>query len=112
MSASTLARHGSATPSDSTGTNGRYWSRGLPDQTVLNTVAPPNWVYPTMTPGIGGWPSDSGYQIIPPRSMHGRGVNVVMADGAVVFIGDNVDQLTFQRLGNRKDGSVVDVNSL
>lgn len=79
---------------------------------MLNTVAPPNWVYPTMTPGIGGWPSDSGYQIIPPRSMHGRGVNVVMADGAVVFIGDNVDQLTFQRLGNRKDGSVVDVNSL
>ena len=112
MSASTLARHASATPQNSSGTNGRYWSRGLPNQTVLNTVAPPNWAGPTITPGIGGYVSDSGYQIIPPRSMHGGGVNVVMVDGAVFFIGDNVDLLTFQRLGNRKDGSVVNVNDL
>ena len=96
----------SATVSSTSGANGRYWSRGLPTQTVLNTVAPPNWLAPTMANGIGGWVTDCGYSAMPPRSMHGGGVNAVMADGAVVFIPDSVDILLFQQLGNRKDGAV------
>ena len=96
----------SATASSTSGANGRYWSRGLPTQTVLNTVAPPNWLAPTMANSIGGWVTDCSYSVSPPRSMHGGGVNAVMADGAVVFIPDSVDILLFQQLGNRKDGAV------
>jgi prepilin-type processing-associated H-X9-DG protein len=44
--------------------------------------------------------------------MHDGGVNAVMADGAVVFIRNDVNVLLFQRLGHRSDGSAVDVNSL
>ena len=101
----------SATATSTSGANGRYWSRGLPTQTVINTVAPPNWLAPTMVNGIGSWVTDCAYSAMPPRSMHGGGVNAVMADGAVVFIPDSVDILVFQQLGNRKDG-VVTTNPL
>jgi len=101
----------SATASSTNGATGRYWSRGLPTQTVLNTVAPPNWLAPTMASSIGGWVTDCALSVSPPRSMHGGGVNAVMADGAVVFIPDSVDILLFQQLGNRKDGA-VNSNSL
>ena len=97
----------SATVTSTSGANGRYWSRGLPTQTVINTVAPPNWGAPTMVNGIGGWVTDCAYSAMPPRSMHSGGVNAVMADGAVVFIPDSVDVLLFQQLGNHKDGAVT-----
>ena len=103
---SQLQTLGTATASSTSGANGRYWSRGLPTQTVLNTVAPPNWYAPTMANSIGGWVTDCAYSASPPRSMHGGGVNAVMADGSVIFIQDNVDILLFQQLGNRKDGAV------
>jgi prepilin-type N-terminal cleavage/methylation domain-containing protein/prepilin-type processing-associated H-X9-DG protein len=101
--------------STATGTGvagGRYWSLGLPTQTVINTAAPPNWKYPNTMNGIGGWVNDAPFQINPPRSLHGGGVNAVMADGAVLYIGDQVDIVTFQRLGNRRDGAVFDMGSL
>ena len=64
-----------------------------------------------MANSIGGWVTDCALSVSPPRSMHGGGVNAVMADGAVVFIPDSVDILLFQQLGNRKDGA-VNSNSL
>ena len=112
MTAAQLTSAGSATPSLSSKDNGSRWSRGLPMQTVLNTTAPPNWTHPTLGNFLGGWLNSTIYQIIPPRSMHDGGVNVVMADGAVVFIRNEVDVTLFQRLGHRADGSAVDVNSL
>ena len=106
ITTSQLQTLASATASSTNGATGRYWSRGLPTQTVLNTVAPPNWLAPTMANSIGGWVTDCALSVSPPRSMHGGGVNAVMADGAVVFIPDSVDILLFQQLGNRKDGAV------
>jgi prepilin-type N-terminal cleavage/methylation domain-containing protein/prepilin-type processing-associated H-X9-DG protein len=111
-SVATITRIGSATPSASSAVNGRYWSRALPTQTLLNTTAPPNWTYPTVMNGIGGWANSFTSQIIPPRSLHRGSVNVVMADGAVLIVRDEVDVLLFQRLGNRKDGAIVDVSGL
>lgn len=41
------------------------------------------------------------------RSYHPGGVNVVLCDGAVRFVSDSVDTLTFRYLGNREDGNAV-----
>jgi len=112
MTDAELNSAGSSTPSASNSQNGLRWSRGLPMQTILNTAAPPNWAQPTVGVGLGGWLNSFQKQIVPPRSMHDGGVNVVMADGAVVFIRNEVNVLIFQRLGHRSDGSAVDVNAL
>jgi len=112
MTEAELATVGASTPSSSSVEIGSRWSRGLPMQTVLNTAAPPNWAQPTVGVGLGGWLNSFTRQIIPPRSMHDGGVNAVMADGAVVFIRNEVNVLLFQRLGHRSDGSAVDVNAL
>jgi len=49
--------------------------------------------------------------IAPPRSMRGGGVNLLLVDGTVVYMGNGVDPRTFQRLGNRKDGNTVNADS-
>lgn len=41
------------------------------------------------------------------RSYHAGGVHVVMADGAVRFVTDNIDRQTWMRLGKRNDGQVT-----
>lgn len=38
------------------------------------------------------------------QSNHQGGAHALMADGAVQFLGDNIDFVTFNYLGNRKDG--------
>jgi len=43
------------------------------------------------------------------RSMHAGGVNVVMCDGSVQFIGNNVDQLNWIRMLSKSDGQVVNL---
>ena len=116
MTEAELSSAGSSTPNSSSKEIGTRWSRALPMQTLLNTAAPPNWAQPTVGVGnptsLGGWLNSFQKQIIPPRSMHDGGVNAVMADGAVVYIRNEVDVLLFQRLGHRADGTAVDVNSL
>jgi prepilin-type processing-associated H-X9-DG protein len=112
MTQAELMSAGSSMPTASNAQNGLRWSRGLPMQTILNTAAPPNWSLPTVGVGLGGWLNSFTRQIVPPRSMHSGGVNAVMADGAVVFIPNEVDVLLFQRLGHRSDGSAVDIGSL
>ena len=112
MTQAELASAGSSTPTRSSDEIGTRWSRGLPMQTLLNTAAPPNWSQPTVGVGLGGWVNSFTRQIVPPRSMHAGGVNAVMADGAVLFIRNEVNVLLFQRLGHRSDGEAVDVNAL
>lgn len=41
------------------------------------------------------------------RSKHPGGVNVVMADGGVKFISNNIDLLTWRLLGLRQDGQAI-----
>lgn len=78
-------------------------------QSALTTAAPPNWRWPTAAAACcpGGAHDWGGGSIIPPRSMHTGGVNAVLGDGSVRFIRDNIDILTFQRLGHRSDGQVL-----
>jgi len=111
MTQATMNRIGSAAPTNTTNRNGAQWSRPLASQTLFNCVAPPNWTNPSVAGGWGSAVTDSDGAIVPPRSMHGGGVNLVLVDGAVVFMSDSVDTLTFQRLGNRKDGNTVNADS-
>jgi prepilin-type processing-associated H-X9-DG protein len=50
----------------------------------------------------GGDPGDDRF-----GSSHANGVNFALCDGSVRFIGFTVDQQTFSRLGNKRDGQVV-----
>jgi prepilin-type N-terminal cleavage/methylation domain-containing protein len=105
--ASELEALASRTASATDGEMGGLWSRGGATETLLNTVAPPNWKSPTLAAAaIHHYGNGVTNVAAPPRSMHGGGVNAVMGDGAVIFIQDNVDLLLFQQIGNRKDGAV------
>jgi prepilin-type N-terminal cleavage/methylation domain-containing protein len=79
--------------------NGREWSSGMPAQTLINTAAPPNHKFPNCQPCTGcGWMDSQG--IFPARSRHTGGVHALMGDGAVRFVSDNVDLVTWQNLGS------------
>jgi prepilin-type processing-associated H-X9-DG protein len=87
------------------GTMPLWYSAG---QSALNTAAPPNWRWPTAGGNCcPGGAHDWGRGIIPPRSAHTGGVNAVFGDGSVRFLRDSIDLLTFQRLGNARDGGVL-----
>lgn len=98
----------SATATSNAG--GWFWTRGLGTQTLINTVAPPNWRHGNLVNAIGSFISDGTFRATPPRSLHGGGAGVVMGDGSVRFASDNIDLLTFQRLGHRSDGNVTEPN--
>ncbi len=42
------------------------------------------------------------------RSMHPGGVGVVMGDGATSFVNDSIQRSTWQRMGTRSDGLIVE----
>jgi prepilin-type N-terminal cleavage/methylation domain-containing protein/prepilin-type processing-associated H-X9-DG protein len=85
---------------------GRDWMSGLPAQTVFNTMAPPNWKYPSCQECSGcGWMDSAG--IFPARSRHPGGANHAMADGSVRFITDTIDAAQYCFLGNREDGQAI-----
>lgn len=103
-----LTTVGTTTPVGKRGNNGTLWAWYSHGQSLLNTAAPPNWEHPS-TGGncCPGGAHDWGWGIIPPRSYHTGGVNAVLGDGSVRFIRDNVQLITFQRLGHRNDGHPV-----
>jgi len=83
---------------------GREWIAPMPAQTVFNTLAPPNWEYPTCQECGGcGWMDSRG--IFPARSYHPGGANHTLADGSVRFISETIDGGSYCLLGNRKDGT-------
>jgi prepilin-type N-terminal cleavage/methylation domain-containing protein len=85
--------------------NGTMWAWYAAGQSTLTTAATPNWQWPTAGGDCcPGGAHDWGYAIVPPRSMHTGGVNGLLGDGSVRFIPNAVDLLTFQRLGNARDG--------
>jgi prepilin-type N-terminal cleavage/methylation domain-containing protein/prepilin-type processing-associated H-X9-DG protein len=78
---------------------GREWAIGMAGQTLFNTIAPPNFKGPTCQDCTGcGWMDSDG--VFPARSRHSGGVHVLMGDGAVRFVSDNIDLATWQNLGS------------
>ncbi len=81
------------------------WSRGAPAYTVFNTLAPPNWEYPSCAVNSGSWGNSRG--VYPARSLHPGGVNHAMADASVRFVSQTIDIPTYQGLGSRDGGETV-----
>jgi len=102
---------GSAAKNSPKGTmnnNGGMWAWYAAGHSTFTAAAPPNWKWPTAAGDCcPGGSHDWDHGIIPPRSTHTGGVNAVFGDGSVRFISNNIDILTFQRLGNARDGQVV-----
>ena len=88
-----------------------YWHSHL---NVATTNVPPNYHlnHPTVAcravmtaAGSGsacGYWNNGGF-----KSQHTGGVHVVMGDGSVRFISDNIDYATYQYAGNKADGAVA-----
>lgn len=66
---------------------GSLWPFGHPHWSAVTTVLPPN----SASCIQGGDNASNAWGIYTPSSYHTGGVNVLMADGAVRFIGNNID---------------------
>jgi len=85
---------------------GREWAIGMPAQTLFNTVAVPNWRFPSCQTCTGcGWMDSQG--VFPARSRHTGGVQICLADGGVRFVSENVDLNTWQNVGSINGSEVV-----
>ncbi|RMG35785.1 MAG: DUF1559 domain-containing protein [Planctomycetota bacterium] len=51
---------------------------------------------------IDNWQTSQGF-----KSKHQGGAHFLMCDGAVRFISENIDYLTYQKLGDRRDGNPI-----
>lgn len=90
--------------------NGWGWFGANYTQTVMNTVVPPNWRYPTcIATGPPGYASDRD-GLYPARSEHPQGAMHAFADGSVHFISDNTNYDMYQALGTRDGGESVSLN--
>jgi len=85
---------------------GQYWVRPVFFFSLFNTLAPPNWKYPSCMSCSGCWAGDS-LGVFPARSSHPGGCNHALADGSVRFISDTVDLQIYHGLGSRNGGESV-----
>lgn len=83
------------------------WLNGGMGQTVLATLNPPNSTRPNCIISCSGCWAGTGNGVWTARSRHAGGVHALIGDGAVKFISDSFDLLTWQRLGARADGKPV-----
>jgi prepilin-type N-terminal cleavage/methylation domain-containing protein len=74
-------------------------------------VREPGWNAPTVPTQYANqgacahwqnWQTSQGF-----KSKHVGGAQFLMGDGSVRFIGDNINYVTYQRLGDRRDGGAV-----
>lgn len=79
---------------------GAYWAGPWYHYSMINTLAPPNWQYPTCFACTGCGAGD-GVGVHPARSKHPGGAQHAMADGSVRFISNTVDLRTYQAAGSR-----------
>ncbi len=90
-------------------TNGWSWQGANMTQNVFNTVAPPNYKYPTcVSVNPPGFSADRD-GLYPARSRHPGGVNTTMADGSVQFISGDVNWDLYQALGTRNGGEATEM---
>jgi hypothetical protein len=85
---------------------GQHWSRGASQAgPFFNTLVTPN-----KGPGCDRDTSTTIVDLKPASSYHTGGVQAVMADGAVRFVSDNIDQGVFIAAGSRNGSEVQQIN--
>jgi hypothetical protein len=98
-----------ANKNDHLSSNGWGWLGTNMTQTVFNTVATPNYTYPTcIATGPPGYSCDRD-GLYPARSRHPGGALHAMVDGSVQFFNDSIDWNLYQALGTRAGEEPVDV---
>lgn len=110
---------------DSAEHRGRWWGEwgsqyshknapnsNVPDA-IWNTVAGSRYTMCVSTPTApcNGGASEWANLIFSARSKHSGGVNAGMADGAVLFINDNVNAAVWQALGSINGAEVADASA-
>lgn len=88
---------------------GEMYFRGQPGRTTFNTLITPNSADVNCTFHCDGCNYD-GRGMHAARSNHPGGVNTLMGDGRVTFLADSIDWETYQKLGSKFDGEVVNVD--
>lgn len=86
----------------------RGWSDGWDPDTMRSTCWPP------LQDSLSGTTDDTLYgfeaDVVNFGSAHPGGINAVFADGSVHLINYDIDNLLFDRLGDREDGEIVDMS--
>lgn len=83
------------------------WTRGTLEYVMFNTMATPNWKYPSCMTSTSTGNHGSSQGIYVARSRHPGGVNFTLADGSVRFITETIDLASYHALGSRNGGEVV-----
>lgn len=85
----------------------RKWHRGVPGQTLLNTLLTPNSPRDNCSIHCLDWCDPDGPGLYAARSRHAGLVNAALCDGSVRTVSDAIDPITWHRLGSRNDGGPV-----
>jgi len=86
---------------------GSRWHRGVPSYSAFNTLPGVNSRFSNCSfHGCAGCDTDAS-GLYGARSLHTGGAHFLLGDGAVRFLSENLDWVTYQRLGGRNDGEVV-----
>jgi len=89
--------------------SGRDWAAPMMWATIFNTLAPPNWKYPTCYTCSGcGWGDGAG--VFPSRAQHTGGTHHLFADGATKFINNTTDVGVYQALGSKASKDVANLS--
>lgn len=84
------------------------WSRGRFSGTLYNHIYTPNANFFDCCNSCDAIPNtDSEEAIVTARSYHPGGVNVLMGDGQVRFVGDSVDEQVWRAIGTRDRQELV-----
>lgn len=92
---------------DDSGGEGIRWTNGIANQTLFNTILTPNSNLPNCVNACTTCSATDNMGVWAARSRHTGGVHALMADGAVKFVSENVDNTTWQRAGARADGNTL-----
>jgi len=88
-----------AGPSGHRSVAGLRWIAPGQYNSAFNTLATPNWRWPSLM-NCGGCGQGDSSGVFPARSRHTGGAMHAMGDGSVRFIGQNVELLQYQAQGS------------